>query len=167
MSSDVRFILASEPDVAAAITKINASFARHDWQDKFVTMIVAIVNPRTHQMTLVNAGHMAPLLRRGGKVYEIGEEQSGLPIGVSDDYQFESYTEELQPGDFVTLFTDGFSEAMNANGDLYGTDRLARQVGTSAVSVEELGEHILEDVNQFVDGFSQSDDMCLACFGRL
>ncbi len=167
LSSDVRFILASEPDVAAAITKINASFARHDWQDKFVTMIVAVVNPRTHQMTLVNAGHMAPLLRRGGKVYEIGEEQSGLPIGVSDDYQFESYTEELQPGDFVTLFTDGFSEAMNANGDLYGTDRLAKQVGTSAVSVEELGQHILEDVNQFVDGCSQSDDMCLACFGRL
>ena len=167
LSSDVRFILASEPDVAAAITKINASFARHDWQDKFVTMIVAIVNPHTHKMTLVNAGHMAPLLRRDGKVYEIGEEQSGLPIGVSDDYQFESYTEQLQPGDFVTLFTDGFSEAMNASGDLYGTDRLAKQVGTSAVSVEELGEHILEDVNQFVDGFSQSDDMCLACFGRL
>ena len=167
LSSDVRFTLASEPDVALAITKINTSFARHDWQDKFVTMIVAIVNPHTHQMTLVNAGHMAPLLRRGGKVREIGEEQSGLPIGVSDDYQFESYTEELQPGDFITLFTDGFSEAMNANGELYGIDRLAKQVGTSAVNVEELGQHILEDVNQFVDGFAQSDDMCLACFGRL
>ncbi len=167
LSSDVRFTLASEPDVALAITKINTSFARHDWQDKFVTMIVAIVNPHTHQMTLVNAGHMAPLLRRGGKVHEIGEEQSGLPIGVSDDYQFESYTEELQPGDFITLFTDGFSEAMNANGELYGIDRLAKQVGTSAVNVEELGQHILEDVNQFVDGFAQSDDMCLACFGRL
>jgi len=167
LSSDVRFTLASEPDVALAITKINTSFARHDWQDKFVTMIVAIVNPHTHQMTLVNAGHMAPLLRRGGEVREIGEEQSGLPIGVSDDYQFESYTEELQPGDFITLFTDGFSEAMDANGDLYGIDRLAKQVGTSAVSVEELGQHILEDVHQFVDGFAQSDDMCLACFGRL
>jgi serine phosphatase RsbU (regulator of sigma subunit) len=168
LSSDVRFLLASEPDAARAVTKINASFASHDWQDKFVTMIVAVLNPETHEMTLVNAGHMAPLLRhKDGMVVEIGEEQSGLPLGVTDDWEYESVVHQFEPGEFVTIFTDGFSEAMNADRDLYGMERLAKQIGCDTVSVADLGEHILDDVRRFVNGFDQSDDMCLACFGRL
>ena len=41
--------------------QINDGFANADWQDKFVTMIVAVVDPQTHELTLVNAGHMAPI----------------------------------------------------------------------------------------------------------
>ena len=168
LSSDVRFILASEPDAAKAITKINASFASHDWQDKFVTLILAIVNPNSHELTLVNAGHMAPFVRRAsGAVEEVGEDETGLPLGVVDDFDYESFSTQLEPGDSMVVFTDGFSEAMNSNRDLYGLERLAQQVSSQVVNVEQLGAHIIEDVSQFVDGFAQSDDMCLACFGRL
>ena len=48
-----------------------------------------------------------------------------------------------------------------------GMERLTEQVGSSAVSVVDVGQHILEDVRQFVGGVTQSDDMCLVCFGRL
>ena len=168
LSSDVRFLLASEADPAVAVQKINSGFANADWQDKFVTMIVTIVNPETNEMMLVNAGHMAPLLRRrGGKVEELGPDAAGLPLGVSDEYPYESLRHELEPGDFVTIFTDGFSEAMNADRELYGLERLSRQVTSPNVRMEELGQHILDDVRQFVGGFAQSDDMCLACFGRV
>jgi pSer/pThr/pTyr-binding forkhead associated (FHA) protein len=79
LSADVRFLLASEEDPAVAVQQINEGFANHDWQDRFVTMITAVVNPRTNELTIVNAGHMAPLLRRrGGSVEEIGEEAAGL-----------------------------------------------------------------------------------------
>ena len=61
LSADVRFSLASEPDPAKAVQQINDGFAHHDWQDRFVTMIVAVVNPHTNELTMVNAGHMAPL----------------------------------------------------------------------------------------------------------
>jgi phosphoserine phosphatase RsbU/P len=168
LSSDVRFLLASEPDPAVAVQKINAGFANADWQDKFVTMIVAVVDRASHRLTLVNAGHMAPLLRHdGGKVELLGEDATGLPLGVSDDYPYEAHHRGLNPGDFVTIFTDGFSEAMNSNRELYGMERLTAEVGSPAVSVNDLGRHILEDVRKFVDGYAQSDDMCLACFGRI
>ena len=168
LSSDVRFLLASEADPAVAVQKINAGFANADWQDKFVTMIVTIVNPETHAMLLVNAGHMAPLLRRrDGKVEELGPDAAGLPLGVSDEYPYESLHHQLEPGELVTVFTDGFSEAMNADRELYGLERLSRQVSSSAVRMEDLGQHILDDVRQFVGGVAQSDDMCLACFGRV
>jgi phosphoserine phosphatase RsbU/P len=168
LSSDVRFSLASEADPAIAIRKINEGFAKADWQDKFVTMIVALLNPHTNELTLVNAGHMAPLLRTSsGKTQEIGGDEAGLPLGVSEDFEYESYSRVLEPGDFVTLFTDGFSEAMNDRRELYGLERLAAQIGSPAVSVADLGQHLLDDVRRFVGGFVQSDDMCLACFGRV
>ena len=56
---------------------------------------------------------------------------------------------------------------MNAASELYGLDRLSAQLGTPAVPVSDLGKLILADVKQFVGGRPQSDDMCLACFGRM
>ncbi len=168
LSSDVRFSLASEEDPAMAVQQINRGFSHHDWGDRFVTMIVAVVNPKTNELTLVNAGHMAPMLRKhGGEVVDVGEEAAGLPLGVAENYEYEAFKFTLEPGELVTLFTDGFSEAMNSNRDLYGMERLKTQISSPAVSVVDLGQHILDDVNKYVDGFVQSDDMCLVCFGRL
>jgi sigma-B regulation protein RsbU (phosphoserine phosphatase) len=168
LSADVRFSLASEPDPAKAIQQINEGFAHHDWSDRFVTMIAAVLNPRTSELILVNAGHMAPLLRReGGIVEEIGEESAGLPLGVASGLEYEAYSHKLEPGDVVTMFTDGFSEAMNGDRELYGLDRLKIQIASPQVSVADFGRYILEDVRQFVNGVDQSDDMCLVCFGRV
>lgn len=167
LSSDVRFSLASEANPAKAVQRINEGFAKNDWQDKFVTMIVALVNPHTNELTLVNAGHMAPLLRTaGGAVEELGGDAAGLPLGVSDEFAYRAHSRVLEPGDFVTLFTDGFSEAMNADRELYSLERLTKQISSPAVNIADLGQHLLDDVREFVGGVAQSDDMCLACFGR-
>ncbi len=167
LSSDVRFWLAREPDPAKALGKINEAFSRHGWDDRFVTMIVAVVDPQACELTLVNAGHMPPLLRTGdGEVIEIGGEEAGLPLGVIEDYQYEAYRREFLAGDFITLFTDGFSEAMNSKRELYGLERLLDLCGDKCTKPKDLGPCILESVRKFVGDFPQSDDMCLVCFGR-
>ena len=167
LSSDVRFWLAREPDAAKALGEINAAFSSHGWDDRFVTMVVAILDPHCHKLTLVNAGHMPPLLRMSsGEVVEIGGEEAGLPLGVIDDYQYEAFEQELQPGDFATVFTDGFSEAMNSDRDLFGMERLTEVVGDKSVGSHELGEYVLKNVRDFAGDYPQSDDMCLVCFGR-
>jgi serine phosphatase RsbU (regulator of sigma subunit) len=140
---------------------------RHDWGDRFVTMLVAILNPATNELVCVNAGHMAPILRRqDGSVTDIGEDAAGLPLGVAEGYEYEAFQHHVEPGDLLTMFTDGFSEAMNNERDLYGIERLRKQLGCPAVTIKDFGQHILEDVNKFVDGYDQSDDMCLVCLGR-
>lgn len=167
LSSDVRFALATEPDLGSAVNYVNRSFSEQGLDDRFVTMIFTIVDPATNEMTLVNAGHMPPMHRKSeGEVIEVLEEITGLPIGVMDDFEFEQATLKLEPGESLTIFTDGFSEAMNSSQDLYGIERLLDQVGQPSTSVEELGKHVLDDVRKFVDGFAQSDDMCLCVFGR-
>ncbi|MEQ8849591.1 SpoIIE family protein phosphatase [Botrimarina sp.] len=167
LSSDVRFALATEPDLGAAVNYVNRNFAAQGLDDRFVTMIFTVVDPAKSEVQLVNAGHMPPILRRrDGDAEEIYEEITGLPIGVVDDFQFESATLTLAPGESLTAYTDGFSEAMNANRDLYTTERLLAQVKLAAASVADLGQHVLDDVQKFVDGHDQSDDMCLCVFGR-
>jgi len=71
----------------------------------------------------------------------------------------------LQPGDSLTMFTDGISEAMNAAGELYGLARLRKSLAAEASGVGQLGQRILADVKQFVGQYPQSDDMCLLSFG--
>ena len=92
---------------------------------------------------------MAPILRRhDGSVEEIGEEAAGLPLGVAAGIRVRSRTRTPRAGRLVTIFTDGFSEAMNAERELYGLERLKQQLSSPAVSVNDFGQHILDDVQQ-------------------
>ncbi|MCC6493688.1 MAG: SpoIIE family protein phosphatase [Pirellulales bacterium] len=167
LSSDVRFWLAREPDPARAMAQINATFLRHGWDDRFVTMVVAVVDPQACLLTLVNAGHMPPILRSAdGKVQEVGGDEAGLPLGVAEDYQYEAFRREFLAGDLLTIFTDGFSEAMNSRRELFGIDRLLALCGDKTAQPRDLGSCILQSVRKFAGDYPQSDDMCLVCFGR-
>ncbi len=165
--SEARFHLASGLSAGEAMTLLSNSFAERGWDDRFVTMVLAVVDTQKHTVTLVNAGHMPPLLRdRKGKVEEVGEESASIPLGVLRNHEYDEFTLTLQPGSSLTAFTDGFSEAMNAEKQLYGIERLQQKLKQTASSVSELGENILQDVKEFVGQTPQSDDMCLICFGQ-
>ena len=167
LSAEIRFCLATESTPAAAVTKLNNVFSQGGWEDRFITMILMVLNPPSGEVTLVNAGHMPPLARLGNQPVEMpGSENAGLPIGVTEDFDYDSYQLRLEPGDSLAAFTDGFSEAMNANEDLYGLEQLEARFADPVSSLSDLGRHILEDVKRHVAGHPQSDDMCLVCVGR-
>jgi serine phosphatase RsbU (regulator of sigma subunit) len=167
LSAEARFCLVSEATPASAIDRLNRIFCGSGWEDRFVTLVLAVLDPAENTVTLVNAGHMPPILRHPKKGVEmLGEEISNLPLGVDHDTRYEQAVFPLGPGDSLTLDTDGITEAMNATGELYGQDRLLKQLATVADGVNSLGRHLLDDVKKFVGNRSQSDDMCLACFGR-
>jgi serine phosphatase RsbU (regulator of sigma subunit) len=137
------------------------------WEDRFVTMVVAVIDPARHCVTVVNGGHMPPLVRKAdGSVAPISDQQAGPPLGVDFEYEYEACDISLAPGEQLVLFTDGFSEAMNANLELYGMERLETAIAGTLAQPAALGRHILDDVRRFVSDHLQSDDMCLVCFGR-
>jgi serine phosphatase RsbU (regulator of sigma subunit) len=166
LSAEVRYVLVGSEGPAEALTRLNNGFST-SWEDRFVTCALAIIDPQTHEVQIANAGHMAPYLRHlDQKVEAVGEEFTGVPLGVAEDFPYEQFSLSLAPGDGLALFTDGFSEAMNMDNDLYGLARLEEQLRREAEGVKQIGELILGDVKQFVGSRSQSDDMCLLCFGR-
>ena len=64
LSAETRYCLASEPDPAQAVGRLNRAFCSSLWEDRFVTMVAAVLDPRRHEATIVNAGHLPPYLRR-------------------------------------------------------------------------------------------------------
>ncbi len=169
LAGDVRYCLASEKCPASALRRINDGFAHSGWQDRFVTMVLAVLDPREEEVTIVNAGHMPPVVRHAdGSIEEFGEEIAGIPLGIHDGFDYEQTTRPLHPGDAMILFTDGISESMNESGELYGLGRLRTQIAqaSSSAGAASLGHAILNDVKMFAGKRSQSDDMCLACLGR-
>ncbi len=166
LSAEVRYVLVGSAGPAEALTRLNNGFST-SWEDRFVTCTLAIIDPQTHEVQISNAGHMSPYLRHlDQQVEAVGEEFTGVPLGVAEDFPYEQFSLSLAPGDGLALFTDGFSEAMNMDNDLYGLARLEEQLRREADGVRQIGELILGDVKQFVGSRSQSDDMCLLCFGR-
>jgi phosphoserine phosphatase RsbU/P len=73
---------------------------------------------------------------------------------------------KLSPGESLVMYTDGITEAMNPRDELYGSRRLLELLAGDVEGVDLLGRRILDDVKRFVGARSQSDDMCLSCFGR-
>ena len=167
LTAESRYCLASEPDPAAAIQRLNRTFSGPGWEDRFVTLVLAVLDPTCDEVQVVNAGHLPPLVRHGKEVNMPGEEHAGLPLGVASDYPYESFTITLGKGDYLAFYTDGFSEAMNASGELYGIERMETHFADEVPDAVELGKHLLDDVEQFVSGHPQSDDMCLVCVGRM
>jgi sigma-B regulation protein RsbU (phosphoserine phosphatase) len=168
LSAEVRYCLVSEPSPAAAINRLNKVFCENRWEDRFVTLVLGVLDPRRHEVTIVNAGHLFPLWRHAtGKVEVVGQEEGGLPLGVDGDSQYGQFTMSLGPGECLLFYSDGVPDAMNDAGAFYGNSRLHVQLNNSdAPDVVALGEGLLDDVRRFVGNRAQSDDMCLTCFGR-
>ncbi|HQU42402.1 MAG TPA: SpoIIE family protein phosphatase, partial [Pirellulales bacterium] len=167
LSAEAKYALVTEAGPTGALLQLNAQFAQASWADRFVTMAIVVLDLERHEVQIANAGHLPPYVRRReGGVEAVGVDQISVPLGVIDELYCEELSVPLSPGDMVVMFTDGISEAMNMNNDLYGLARISEQVGGMAGSVKQLGDQILQDVKRFVGKRSQSDDMCLLCFGR-
>jgi len=167
LSAEFRNSLAAEPTPAEAVGLVNRQLCDPRWDDRFTTMVMCVLDPARNELTVVNAGHMPPLLRSpDGQVVAVGEAEIGLPLGVLSDEVYSNHTVPLAPGECLTLYTDGITEAMNGDNDLYGSERLIEQLSREAQGVMAVGQGILDDVKLFVGRRSQSDDMCMACFGR-
>ncbi len=166
LSAEARVALATCPTPGAAISQLNNVFA-HVLQDRFITMVVCVLDTARHEVVLVNAGHMPPFLRRhDGQVLPVGEDAAGVVLGAVPGFEYEEFQMPLAKGDCLVVFTDGISEAMNDANELYGLDRLRGQLQVKVKSLTELGDALLDDVTDFVGRRPQSDDMCLLCFGR-
>lgn len=167
MSSVVRSVSEFVDDAGEAVGAINDHMCAKAVEGRFVTFVLTILDTVNHKMSVVNAGHMSPIIRKpDGTIEEFDEEAIGVPIGVIEGFPFETRERSIDPGETVVLFTDGVSEAMNHNSDLYGMDRLRDFIRDNTSDVEELGKLIREDVRKHADGRPQNDDITLMTFGR-
>jgi serine phosphatase RsbU (regulator of sigma subunit) len=159
----------TEPDPAVAITRLNAAFHQAGLTDRFVTLAAAVLDPASHKVTLVDAGHPSPLIYRSatGRCEEaVPNAVAGLPIGVDDGHRYLSCQIHLEPGDRILIFSDGVSDAMDRNSKPFQLCRIYEALHDKDLSPRAMGQHLIRAVEQHAAGCSQYDDITLVCFGR-
>ncbi len=168
VSAESRFALATSETPVEAVSKMNNGLSGMNI-DRFVTLVLGLLDLNTNTLSIVNAGHMPPILRsaKTGELTELALEESGLPLGIMEDYQYECVEIELNPGDVVVLYTDGINEAMNSSGAQLTTGQMIDDLKTSQAKTSQLiGEQIRKSVSRHTAGFPPIDDACLVCIGR-
>lgn len=167
LSAEMRYCLVSEGSPQAALKRLNNIFCSERWEDRFITMILAILDPITHRFWLVNAGHYPAILRRAdGRIEILGDTNAGLPIGDPKNGEYVAETGVFEPGDVLVLYTDGMLDALNEFGESFGQDRLLEVIRQTSGPVTEIGNALVNAVHRFVGPRAQTDDICLVILGR-
>ena len=167
LSSEVRLLLQSETDPAVVVGRLNKNLCDGGTAQKFVTFLLLLLDGERHELTVVNAGHMGPMVRRAcGRVEVIGEDQAGPLLGVVDAPRYGAVTTPLGPGEVVVLYTDGVSESMDPEGGQFGLERLKRALAEAPQGTGPTGEAIRHAIRLHAAGSEQSDDITLLCLGR-
>jgi phosphoserine phosphatase RsbU/P len=167
LSSEVRHYVRTETDPSLVVERLNRHFYDAEILDRFITFLLVVVDAEAHRITVVNAGHLPPFLRRAsGEIEAIGEEEAGPPLGVAPDHVYRSLSTELGPGDVVVMFTDGVSDATDSKNRLFGLPAIRRTLAAAPAEISEVGEAILKAVRVHAGGRPQNDDIALVCFGR-
>jgi sigma-B regulation protein RsbU (phosphoserine phosphatase) len=146
------------------VTAINRLVYDSMPDNRFATFFYGLYDRATRTLEYVNAGHNAPILLRplNGAWQRHRLDATGMAIGLMPDTKYESRRLTLETGDVLVAYTDGVSEAMNANGDEWGDDRLVALLEAGRWrSAREVADTVWAGADEFAAGTSQYDDMTL------
>jgi phosphoserine phosphatase RsbU/P len=145
-------------DPVQVFNHLNRFLCEHSDVGRYATMFFSILE-ENGQLTFINAGHPSPLILREGVATELVSEGS-FPVGLIPEANYTAETEHLRPGDTLILFSDGVTEAMDPDDELFGVARLRKVLsGQHDVPLKELQNKVLESVETFTRGASQTDDI--------
>ena len=156
-----RTLSAHDDRPESILQALNASISDNNPDIMFITMFLGVMDLSTGIVRYCNAGHNPPIVIKGGHAEYLGTEPS-LLMGVDVEAEYTANELALSPGDTIFLYTDGLTEAENAQKELFGEQRAletASQFGT--LTAEEQIEQMRLAVHVFVNEAEQSDDLTL------
>lgn len=146
---------------AQILKEVNVTLYDNNNSQMFVTCFLAILNKKTGELAFANAGHNAPIIGKNGS-FKYLKCKSGFVLGGLKDAFVIDEKVTLGPGESITLYTDGVTEARNNAGDFYGEERLINLMNSKDYNcLVEIHHSIKDDMAKFVDGADQSDDITL------
>jgi serine phosphatase RsbU (regulator of sigma subunit) len=148
--------------VGAMVSNVNQMLCQGVANGQFATMFLGRVDEESMTLSYVNAGHNHPVLVRAGGKRELLD-KGGPMVGILEGIPFEEAKVALAPGDRVVIYTDGLSEAMDAQQEMYGDERLVDFAASLPVdqSARESTDSIMAGLSSFLNGEEPQDDMTL------
>jgi sigma-B regulation protein RsbU (phosphoserine phosphatase) len=158
----------SEHDVSTStlVTRLNRQLYENTPPEKYATFYCAVYDETKSRLSYTNAGHLAPILVRGGDVLRL--ESNGTVVGMFPDYPFEQSDVELQSGDLLAAFTDGITESENANEEQFGEGRLIDLLKRDAKKpLKEIIQNVMNAVENWAHDPSIRDDITILLARKL
>jgi sigma-B regulation protein RsbU (phosphoserine phosphatase) len=141
------------------MSRANRMFCESTLANQYATLILGKINARG-EVEMCNAGHLPPIIAGGERSIEL--DSTGLPLGMFCDSQFVSSGVKLEPNETLLLFTDGVTEANDANGSKFGTERLRNSINGSANGrPTDLLQTCVDAVAAFRSGAERNDDLTM------
>ncbi len=150
--------------ISEVMRAANDEIARDNPEMLFVTVFAGILDLKSGELNYCNAGHDSPYLLHAQRAAPIHlESDSGPPLCVIEGYKYQSERYQMTPGESLCVYTDGVTEAMDADGGLYGRARLysVLTAALAAVNAVTLVDLVRDDVREFVGATERSDDLTI------
>ena len=130
----------------------------------FITAFEGVLDLVTGEFRYVNAGHEPPYICKQGEGYEAYRIKAGFVLAGMEDLRYREGSLQLSAGDRIFLYTDGVTEATDAENQLYGSERLHRVLNDHLdANPEALLAAVKADVDHFVGDAPQFDDITMLC----
>jgi sigma-B regulation protein RsbU (phosphoserine phosphatase) len=167
MQASLRTVAGDDAPLDALVARLNRYASAYSLDGRrFTTAILALYDPASGELTYVNAGHNAPILRRANMAMEFLD-KGGVPLGIMASAVYETGTVTLRSGDSLIMFTDGVVEAFNEAGEEFGNGRWLNAIrGLPAGSAAQALQFLMRQVDVFVGATRQSDDITCLVFQR-
>lgn len=143
-------------------TRSNADLCEGNDAGMFVTAWQAGLDLTNGKVRFANAGHNPPLIKRNGGEFEYFKSRPGFVLAGFDDFEYTAQEFSISPGDIIFLYTDGVTEAVNTNKELFGEKRLLETVNAApSDDMKKFCEYVRQRVDVFADGAEQFDDITM------
>lgn len=152
----------SGADMATVLTKANEELCKNNEAGMFITAWLGILDLDTNIVHYANAGHNPPVVVREKGNIEYLKGPAGFVLAGIEGIRYKIQTLQLNPGDSLFLYTDGVTEATNADNELYGEDRLLAEIReASHMNPANMCKYIKRSVDRFVGSAPQFDDITM------
>ncbi|BHH86230.1 SpoIIE family protein phosphatase [Desulforhopalus sp. 52FAK] len=149
-------------DPGEVLAKVNNDLAEDNESCMFVTLFLAVMDITTGEVRYASAGHNPPLLMAKGKDAEWIPPLNELVAGVMEDTSYTTKSMTISPGDTLFIYTDGVTEAMDSNQELYSEERLVEVMnGCKGKSAKQIIATVEDALKEFTGGAEQSDDITM------
>jgi sigma-B regulation protein RsbU (phosphoserine phosphatase) len=151
---------------AKMVSNLNKQLYATTAPEKYATFYFALYEEAAHSLRYTNAGHLAPILVRGGNIQLLGS--TGTVVGAFPFARFDEKVVPLEHGDMLVAYTDGIVEPENAYGEMFGEERLKELlVKYSRADSSEIIARTMEAVNQWTGSSELQDDMTMVVARRI
>lgn len=139
--------------------RVNLMLCRDTKSGEFVTLFYGVIDVHNRRLTYCNAGHPPPLLLRDGKVTELAG--GNLVLGIDPEEPYEQSVHDLLPNDILLLYTDGLTDAMNFQKQIWGKARLLESFAKGGATADAVAQNILWDVRRYAGLMQRGDDVTM------